>query len=169
MDRLQVFPAQVRFRDAAFEQAMDSLRNDPARQGSTLLLFTGMPRQALLREARAVAARLGKRLVEMTTTASAGKYIGETEKNLARSLGETSRTGSVLFFDEADALFGRRTGANDAHGRYANQEASPLLQAVEAHRGLVILTTNQASAAGSTFKLRRTRAMVVKFPPAPGR
>ncbi|MEO8551394.1 MAG: ATP-binding protein, partial [Kofleriaceae bacterium] len=70
------------------------------------------------------------------------KYIGETEKNLDRAFAAAEESGAILFFDEADALFARRTDVRDANDRYANMETAFLLQRVESHRGLVILATN---------------------------
>jgi SpoVK/Ycf46/Vps4 family AAA+-type ATPase len=71
------------------------------------------------------------------------KYIGETEKNLARVFDEAQHKGWILFFDEADALFGKRTETKDAHDRYANQEISFLLQRIETFDGIAILASNQ--------------------------
>jgi SpoVK/Ycf46/Vps4 family AAA+-type ATPase len=90
------------------------------------------------------------------------KYIGETEKSLRRVFDAAEGGGAVLLFDEADALFGKRTDVNDSHDRYANIEVSYLLQRMEAYRGLAILTTNFKSAIDSAF-LRRLR-YVVSFP-----
>jgi hypothetical protein len=90
------------------------------------------------------------------------KYIGETEKNLARVFDAADVGGAILLFDEADALFGKRTEVKDSHDRYANIEVSYLLQRMEAYRGLAILTTNMRSALDSAF-LRRIR-FVVQFP-----
>jgi SpoVK/Ycf46/Vps4 family AAA+-type ATPase len=70
------------------------------------------------------------------------KYIGETERNLARIFDEARTSNAILFFDEADALFGKRTAVRDAHDRYANVEISYLLQRMEEHEGLVVLATN---------------------------
>ncbi len=92
--------------------------------------------------ARQVASALGRPLW------LADKYIGETEKNLDRALRNASRRGAVLLFDEADALFGRRTQVKDSHDRYANQEVSYLLRRLESHRGIVILSTNLRSNTG---------------------
>jgi hypothetical protein len=90
------------------------------------------------------------------------KYIGETEKNLARVFDAAEEGGAVLLFDEADALFGRRTEVKDSHDRYANVETSYLLQRMEAYRGLAILTTNMKAALDPAF-LRRIR-FVLQFP-----
>jgi SpoVK/Ycf46/Vps4 family AAA+-type ATPase len=90
------------------------------------------------------------------------KYIGETEKNLRRIFDAAEEGGAVLLFDEADALFGKRSEVKDSHDRYANLEVSYLLQRMEAYRGLAILTTNMRSALDPAF-LRRLR-FIVEFP-----
>jgi len=90
------------------------------------------------------------------------KYIGETEKNLRRVFEAAEESGAVLLFDEADALFGKRTETKDSHDRYANIEISYLLQRMESYRGLAILTTNMKTALDTAF-LRRLR-FVVQFP-----
>ena len=90
------------------------------------------------------------------------KYIGETEKNLRRVFDAAEEGGAVLLFDEADALFGKRSEVKDSHDRYANVEISYLLQRMEAYRGLAILTTNMKEALDPAF-LRRLR-FVVQFP-----
>ena len=90
------------------------------------------------------------------------KYIGETEKNLRRVFDAAEEGGAILLFDEADALFGKRSEVKDSHDRYANIEVSYLLQRMEAYRGLAILTTNMKSALDTAF-LRRMR-FIVQFP-----
>lgn len=90
------------------------------------------------------------------------KYIGETEKNLKRIFDAAEDGGAILLFDEADALFGKRSDVKDSHDRYSNIEVSYLLQRMEAYRGLAILTTNMKSALDKAF-LRRIR-FVVQFP-----
>lgn len=90
------------------------------------------------------------------------KYIGETEKNLRRVFDAADEGNAILLFDEADALFGKRSEVKDSHDRYANIEVSYLLQRMEAYRGLAILTTNLKSALDSAF-LRRLR-FIVRFP-----
>jgi SpoVK/Ycf46/Vps4 family AAA+-type ATPase len=94
------------------------------------------------------------------------KYIGETEKNLRQLFDAAEQGGAILLFDEADALFGKRSEVKDSHDRYANIEINYLLQRMEAYRGLAILATNQKNALDRAF-LRRLR-FVVDFPfPAP--
>lgn len=90
------------------------------------------------------------------------KYIGETEKNLRRIFTAAEYGGAILLFDEADALFGKRSEVRDSHDRYANIEVSYLLQQMESYRGLAILTTNMLENFDRAF-LRRVR-FVVQFP-----
>jgi SpoVK/Ycf46/Vps4 family AAA+-type ATPase len=90
------------------------------------------------------------------------KYIGETEKNLRRVFDAAEDSGAILFFDEADALFGKRSEVKDSHDRYANIEVSYLLQRVEAYRGLAVLATNIKTSVDTAF-LRRIR-FVINFP-----
>jgi len=90
------------------------------------------------------------------------KYIGETEKNLRRVFDAAEEGGAILLFDEADALFGKRSEVKDSHDRYANIEINYLLQRIEAYRGLAVLTTNMKGAMDKAF-LRRLR-FVVDFP-----
>jgi SpoVK/Ycf46/Vps4 family AAA+-type ATPase len=90
------------------------------------------------------------------------KYIGETEKNLANLFDQARNRDWILFFDEADALFGKRTNVKDAHDRYANQEISYLLQRVEDFDGLVILASNFRANIDEAF-LRRFNA-IIRFP-----
>lgn len=82
------------------------------------------------------------------------KYIGETEKNLASLFDKAANKNWILFFDEADAIFGKRTGVRDAHDKYANQEVSYLLQRIEAHPGLIILASNFKSNIDAAFTRR---------------
>lgn len=98
--------------------------------------------------------------VDLSTVVS--KYIGETEKNLERLFQKAKNRDWILFFDEADAIFGKRTGVKDAHDRYANQEVSYLLQRVEDFEGLVILSSNFKANIDEAF-LRRFNA-IIKFP-----
>src|SRR5258705_2090672 len=90
------------------------------------------------------------------------KYIGKTEKTLARVFQEAESSNAILFFDEADALFGKRTKISDAHDRYANIETSYLLQRVEAYEGVVILATNLRENMDEAFT-RRIK-FIVDFP-----
>jgi SpoVK/Ycf46/Vps4 family AAA+-type ATPase len=90
------------------------------------------------------------------------KYVGETEKNLERIFTEADGVNAVLLFDEADALFGKRSEVRDAHDRYANIETSYLLQRMEEYEGIAILASNLRQNMDEAF-LRRLR-MIVEFP-----
>ena len=112
---------------------------------------------------KALAARLaGRDLFRIDFDKVVSKYIGETEKHLDRIFRAASDAGAVLIFDEADALFGKRSEVHDAHDRYANIEINYLIQQVEEHGGVAILTTNMKSALDPAFT-RRLR-FVVEFP-----
>jgi hypothetical protein len=103
-------------------------------------------------------------LYRIDLSAVVSKYIGETEKNLRRLFDAAEDGGAILFFDEADALFGKRSEVKDSHDRYANIEINYLLQRMEAYRGLAILATNMKSALDQAF-LRRLRFIVnLPFP-----
>jgi SpoVK/Ycf46/Vps4 family AAA+-type ATPase len=97
------------------------------------------------------------------------KYIGETEKNLDRIFNEAERVNGVLFFDEADALFGKRSEVRDAHDRYANVEVAYLLQRMEAFDGIVILATNLRSNVDPAFARRLDALVDFPMPDAPHR
>ena len=109
-----------------------------------------------------IANDLGLDVYKIDLSTIVSKYIGETEKNLGRIFHEAETSNAILFFDEADALFGKRSEVKDSHDRYANIEVSYLLQRMEAYRGLAILTTNQKQALDPGF-LRRIR-FIVQFP-----
>jgi SpoVK/Ycf46/Vps4 family AAA+-type ATPase len=116
--------------------------------------------KTLAAEAIANAVRLDLYRIDLASIVS--KYIGETEKNLSRLFDAAERSGAVLLFDEADALFGKRSEVRDSHDRYANIEVAYLLQRIETYRGLAVLTTNMKSALDRSF-LRRIR-FIVQFP-----
>ncbi|WP_158891583.1 ATP-binding protein [Amycolatopsis anabasis] len=125
-------------------------------------LFSGGSGTGKTLAAEVVAAELGLDLFVIDLSQVVSKYIGETEKNLRRVFDAAERGGAVLLFDEADALFGKRSEVKDSHDRYANLEVSYLLMRMEAYRGLAILTTNLKKALDQAF-LRRIR-FVVEFP-----
>jgi SpoVK/Ycf46/Vps4 family AAA+-type ATPase len=112
--------------------------------------------------AQALARELAAPLYRVDLAAVASKYIGETEKNLDRIFRAAERSGAILLFDEADALFGKRSEVKDSHDRYANIEVNYLLQRIEAFGGLAILSSNSKSAIDEAF-LRRLR-FVIEFP-----
>jgi hypothetical protein len=125
-------------------------------------LFAGDPGTGKTMAAEVIANQLRLNLYRIDLSAVVSKYIGETEKNLRRLFDAAEDGGAILFFDEADALFGKRTEVKDSHDRYANIEINYLLQRMEAYRGLAILATNMKSSLDPAF-LRRLR-FVVNFP-----
>ena len=124
-------------------------------------LFVGPSGTGKTMAAEAIAAEAALPLYRIDLSQIVSKYIGETEKNLGRLFDAAGSADVILLFDEADALFGRRTEVKDAHDRYANLEVSYLLQRLEECRGLVILTTNQKNNIDEAF-LRRLQ-FVVRF------
>jgi hypothetical protein len=116
--------------------------------------------KTLAAEVLAQALRLDLYRIDLSGVVS--KYIGETEKNLRRVFDAAEEGGAILFFDEADALFGKRSEVKDSHDRYANVEINYLLQRMESYRGLAVLATNMKGALDPAF-LRRLR-FVVNFP-----
>ncbi len=126
------------------------------------VLFAGQSGTGKTLAAEILARELGLDLFRIDLSQVVSKYIGETEKNLSRVFDEAEGGGAILFFDEADALFGKRSEVHDSHDRYANIEISYLLQRMEAYRGLAILATNMKNSLDTAF-LRRIR-FVVDFP-----
>ncbi|MDB5069138.1 MAG: ATPase central domain protein [Candidatus Eremiobacteraeota bacterium] len=122
-------------------------------------LFSGASGTGKTLAAEVIANELRIDLYRIDLSATISKYIGETEKNLRRIFDAADRGGAVLLFDEADALFGKRSEVRDSHDRYANVEISYLLQRMEAYSGLAILTTNLKTALDTAF-LRRLRFIV---------
>ena len=151
---------QVRLRDVVLGQWGMAARTGVARGVS--VLFTGPPGTGKTMAAGVVAADLGLELFAIDLSQVVSKYIGETEKNLARVFDAAEDSGAVLLFDEADALFGARTEISDAHDRYANIETSYLLQRMEEYDGIAVLSTNLRQNMDDAF-LRRLR-FVVDFP-----
>ncbi len=120
--------------------------------------------KSMAAEIIAAECRLDLYRIDLSTVVS--KYIGDTERNLRRMFDAAEQGGAILLFDEADALFGKRSEVKDSHDRYANIEVNYLLQRMEAYRGVAILATNARSALDHAF-MRRLR-FVVNFP-YPGR
>ena len=125
-------------------------------------LFAGVSGTGKTMSAEVLANALELDLFRIDLSSVVSKYIGETEKNLRRIFDAAEGGGVILLFDEADALFGKRSEVKDSHDRYANIEVSYLLQRMESYRGLAILTTNLRSSLDLAF-LRRIR-FVVQFP-----
>ena len=125
-------------------------------------LFSGSSGTGKTMAAEVLAQELRLDLYRIDLSQVVSKYIGETEKNLRRVFDAAEEGGAILLFDEADALFGKRSEVKDSHDRYANIEVSYLLQRMETYAGLAILTTNLKGALDTAF-LRRIR-FIVQFP-----
>jgi hypothetical protein len=125
-------------------------------------LFSGDSGTGKTMAAEVIANELRINLYRIDLSAVVSKYIGETAKNLRRLFDSAENGGAILFFDEADALFGKRSEVKDSHDRFANIEINYLLQRMEAYRGLAILATNMKSALDPAF-MRRLR-FIITFP-----
>ncbi len=151
----QVAQRSTVYDDWGFRQRMN-------RGLSISALFTGESGTGKTMAAEVLAQELGLSLYRIDLSAVVSKYIGETEKNLRKLFDAAEDGGAILFFDEADALFGKRSEVKDSHDRYANIEVNYLLQRLESFRGLAILATNMKGALDGAF-LRRLR-FVINFP-----
>ena len=127
-------------------------------------LFTGPSGTGKTMAAEILAGELDLDLFKIDLSCVISKYIGETEKHLARVFQEAESSSAVLFFDEADALFGKRSEVRDSHDRYANIEINYLLQKMEEHEGIVILATNFQRAMDEAFVRRMHYAVEFPFP-----
>ena len=135
----------------------------PAHRKSVRILFTGKNRIGALVIAQTLACDLEKNLYRVDLSLVVSKYIGETEKNLRRIFAAVKGIGAVLFFDEAGALFGKRTEVHDSHDRYANIEINYLLKRIEEYAGLAILATNKRTRIDNAFS--RRFHFVIRVPP----
>ena len=123
------------------------------------VLFYGAPGTGKTLTATLLGKYTGRDVYRVDLSLVVSKYIGETEKNLSRLFDKAANKDWILFFDEADAVFGKRTSVKDAHDKYANQEVSYLLQRIEGHPGLVILASNLKSNLDTAFT-RRFQSMI---------
>jgi hypothetical protein len=157
---LQTISAHVRQRSKVYEQWGFGAKS---RRGLGIsALFAGASGTGKTLAAEVLANELHLDLHRIDISSVVSKYIGETEKNLRKIFDAAESGGAILLFDEADALFGKRSDVKDSHDRYANMEVAYLLQRIEAYRGLAILTTNLKDSIDQAF-LRRIR-FVVQFP-----
>jgi len=104
------------------------------------------------KEAQSLASEIGQKVHKIDLSNIVSKYIGETEKNLAKLFIKAENQKWVLFFDEADALFGKRGAVKDSHDRYENKEIEQLLKYIERYRGIAIVSTNNKSNFSDKFK-----------------
>jgi ATPase family associated with various cellular activities (AAA) len=129
-------------------------------------LFAGQSGTGKTMAAEVLAGNLGLDLYRIDLSAVVSKYIGETEKNLKQVFDAAEEGGVLLLFDEADALFGKRSEVKDSHDRYANIEVGYLLQRIESYQGLAILTTNLKSSLDQAFQRRLRFTVTFPFPDA---
>jgi hypothetical protein len=160
LETLRAITAQVRNQDTVLRRW--GLGDGTSRGLGVSALFHGQSGTGKTLAAEVLANELGLDLYRIDLSQVVSKYIGETEKNLRAVFDGAENTGAVLLFDEADALFGKRSEVRDSHDRYANIEVGYLLQRMEAYRGVALLTTNMRGALDGAF-LRRIR-FVVQFP-----
>jgi len=136
----------------------EKLLNDWKMQGKIKpgfrILFHGPPGTGKTMTACLLGKYTGRDVFRIDLSMVVSKYIGETEKNLSKLFDKAANKDWILFFDEADSIFGKRTNVRDAHDKYANQEVSYLLQRIESHAGLVILASNMKSNIDSSFTRR---------------
>jgi SpoVK/Ycf46/Vps4 family AAA+-type ATPase len=132
-------------------------------------LFSGASGTGKTMAAGTLARELDRDLYQIDLATVISKYIGETEKHLRKIFDAADRSGAILLFDEADALFGKRSQVRDSHDRYANLEVSYLLQRMESYRGIAILTTNMQNALDTAFQRRLRFVAHFPFPDEPSR
>lgn len=159
---LQEIVATVRERSKVLEEW--GLGKKLASSRGVSMLFAGPPGTGKTMSAQIIAAELGLDLYKIDLSTIVSKYIGETEKNLERIFTEAESSNAILFFDEADALFGKRSEVRDSHDRYANVEISYLLQRMEAYDGITILATNLRANLDEAFTRRLQFAVDFPFP-----
>lgn len=135
-----------------------------ASSAAITVLFAGDPGTGKTMAAEVIATELGLDLYKIDLSTVVSKYIGETEKNLEKIFNEAESSNAILFFDEADAIFGKRSEVKDAHDRYANIEISYLLQRMEAYDGVTILATNLRANLDEAFTRRLQFAVDFPFP-----
>lgn len=161
---LHQIAAQVRHRNIVYDAW--GFREKMSRGLGINALFGGESGTGKTMAAEVLANELRLNLYRIDLSAVVSKYIGETEKNLRRLFDAAENGGAILFFDEADALFGKRSEVKDSHDRYANIEVNYLLQRMEAYRGLAILATNMKSALDQAFMRRLRFVITFAFPNA---
>lgn len=157
MAQLKELLTRARYR----EQVLDvwKMGGPSARRRGLTALFAGPSGTGKTMAAEVLASELGLDLYTVDLATVVDKYVGETEKNLDRIFAEAERVNGVILFDEADALFGKRSEVSDAHDRYANVEVAYLLQRMELFEGIAILATNLRANLDEAFT-RRLDALV---------
>lgn len=155
----------LKYNDSLFEEWGMKNRIKPGFR----VLFSGPPGTGKTLTASLLGKYTQRDVFRIDLSLVISKYIGETEKNLSKLFDRAKNKNWILFFDEADAIFGKRTGIRDAHDKYANQEVSYLLQRIETHAGLVILASNMKSNIDPAFTRRFNAIIEFENPTAPER
>jgi AAA+ superfamily predicted ATPase len=164
LDQLRELCVRVACRDAVLDEWGFGARL--ARGGGVNALFSGPSGTGKTMAAEVIAGALGVDLFRVDLAGIVSKYIGETEKNLDRVFAAAEHANGIVFFDEADALFGKRSEVHDSHDRYANIEISYLLQKMEQFEGVAILATNLRGNLDDAFLRRLAFAVHFPFPDA---
>jgi hypothetical protein len=164
LELLQSISAYLRHRDRVLSDW--GYEKSVARSQGLKVLFAGESGTGKTMAAQVLAAELGLEIFRVDLATIVSKYIGETEKNLDRIFGAAEGSNAILFFDEADALFGKRSEVSDSHDRYANIEVAYLLQKMEGYAGAVILATNFRRNIDDAFVRRLDFVIDFPFPEA---
>jgi SpoVK/Ycf46/Vps4 family AAA+-type ATPase len=167
LDLLRSISAYLRHRDRVLSEW--GYERTVARTQGLKVLFAGESGTGKTMAAQVLGAELGLDLFRVDLATVVSKYIGETEKNLERIFTAADGSNAILFFDEADALFGKRSEVSDSHDRYANIEVAYLLQRMEAYPGAVILATNFKRNIDDAFVRRLDFVVDFPFPEAEDR
>jgi hypothetical protein len=162
LEQLRALVAAVRHRSTVLEDWGFAART--SRGLGTAALFAGASGTGKTFAAEVIAHELELDLVHVDLSQVVDKYLGETEKRLSRLFDAAENGGMVLLFDEADALFGKRSEVKDSHDRYANVEVGYLLQRLESFAGLAVLTTNARSALDQAFTRRLSAIVTFPYP-----
>lgn len=158
----------LRLEDLALPASSVAQLRSVATERAGTVVLTAPPGTDRTHAAEALAHAMGHPLTRVDLGQVVSRYIGETEKNLDRLFTAAAASGAVLFFDEADALFGKRTEVKDSHDRYANLEVSYLLQKIEAYSGVVVLASGGRQNMDPAVSRRLRRVVDVHWPPKGG-
>jgi SpoVK/Ycf46/Vps4 family AAA+-type ATPase len=164
-EALKNIPQIVRYGSNGFDDLIKRFRTSS--RNAFPVLFTGPSEDSKTVAADIISVELNLDIYRASLSSLISKHIGETEKNLDRVFREAAESSAVIFLDEADALFGKRSEIKDSHDRYANIEVTYLLQRIENYSGIVILSTRHSNTIDEAL-IRRMR-YVVKFFPSSGR
>lgn len=160
----KVNKSAVRSADPTSAVSIAQLRSVAAERVGTVIM-TVPAGASKLHAAETLAQEIGGTVVRVDLGQLMSRFIGETEKNLDRVFSSAAASGAVLFFDEADALFGKRSDVKDSHDRYANVDVDHLLQRIETHGGIVVLASGGREHLDPAFLKRLRRVVYLPWPP----